>query len=294
MTRAYVLIMSKPYFFYITGSNGFIGRHIVRCIEQSGFQWSRLYNDRGQVWRFGESPQDTVDSQYENILIHCAWDMKADSESANQLMMVSSQRLFEFARQKEMAVCFISSMSSFQGCQSLYGKTKFILENDLCQSGLRHIIIRPGLVWENQRALSGIIGTLEKIINLLPLVPYLNHGHGRFYFTEVNELAQKVVMILTDRLDWDNQYPVLAHKKSYTLKEILLEIANKNKKTVLLFPFPVCFLKFIIKLLNLIGLKIIRNDSLISLLNLDERPMFSNISGQLTSFSISEGIHKMS
>lgn len=277
--------MSKPYYFFITGANGYIGHKIVAELDKNKLEWSSVTNQTGQKWRFGESAFFNIDSKYTSVLIHCAWNMKADSSIENQLMYKSSCELFDRAAQLGMKIIFISSMSAFENCSSLYGQTKLGIEKYLNAMNSSHYIVRPGLVWEDGQSLSGIIGVLQKIVSLLPVVPYLHHGSGQFYFTEVGDLVRVLVLLSKDELKWNNNNPVLANPKGYTLKAILLTLAGAQKRRVWLVPIPAVVLKIAVKILCLCGVRIIRYDSLVSLLNLDMRPFFADVSQGLKSFS---------
>ena len=277
--------MSKPYYFFITGANGYIGRKIVDELSKNKLEWSSVVNKKGQKWRFGEQAHFAIDSSYSPVLIHCAWNMKADSSTENQLMYKSSCDLFDKAAQLGMKIIFVSSMSAFDTCSSQYGQTKLSLEKYLNAISSSHYIIRPGLVWEDGHSLSGIIGVLQKVVSILPVVPYLHHGPGQFYFTEVSDLARTLVLLSMDELKWNNNSPVLANPKGYTLKSILSTLAAAQNRNVWLVPISAMILKIAVKMLCICGVRIIRYDSLVSLLNLDTHPFFADVSKELKSFS---------
>lgn len=276
--------MSGLPFFHISGANGFIGSHFVDMIEKNGYSWSSVKDKKGQLWRFSNQPYLELKANHRNILIHCAWLMDADSFQQNQLITKSSIELFDLADQLDIEIVFISSMSAFIGCQSMYGQAKLELENYLLLKDYKSYIIRPGLVWEQGAKLNGILGTLEKFVSKFIVIPFVEHGSGRFYFTEVGDLTQIVLSIIKKEVTWSNKHPVLAHPTPFTLHSILYHLSIRQNKKIIQVKIPILLLKFSIKFLLFIGLRIVRYDSFVSLISLDSDPHFSETVKNLKSF----------
>ncbi len=65
-----------------------------------------------------------------DALIHCAWDMRATGwDEIHKTNVLGSIRLFEAAANEGVGkLTFISSISAFEGCQSMYGQAKLEVE----------------------------------------------------------------------------------------------------------------------------------------------------------------------
>src|SRR5207245_9025857 len=80
-------------------------------------------------------------------LIHCAYDFKQVPWPAIHAVNVAgSEKLLRAAREAKVErIVYISSISAFEGCRSLYGKAK--LEIEKTAHALGATVVRPGLIW---------------------------------------------------------------------------------------------------------------------------------------------------
>ena len=82
-----------------------------------------------------------------HALVHCAYDFGPRRwEDITAINVTGSQKLLAAGREAGVrSVVFISSLSAFAGCRSLYGKAKLEIESAAQAIGAH--IIRPGLVY---------------------------------------------------------------------------------------------------------------------------------------------------
>ncbi|HXE41644.1 MAG TPA: NAD-dependent epimerase/dehydratase family protein, partial [Candidatus Baltobacteraceae bacterium] len=137
----------------ITGSNGYVGSCVKNYFTSHGWEILELTRRpkagvRATQFQLGDdlSPQLLVGV---NALVHCAYDFKP--LTWNEIVAVNvegSRKILEAARAAGIPkIIYISSISAFNGCKSLYGKAKLEIEKIALSNGA--LVIRPGLVWGN-------------------------------------------------------------------------------------------------------------------------------------------------
>jgi nucleoside-diphosphate-sugar epimerase len=72
-------------------------------------------------------------------------------------------------------IIFLSSISAFDGCSSLYGKAKLEIEKDAADVGAG--IIRSGLLY-GPRPSGGMFGSLQRMASDSSIIPLI--GSGRY------------------------------------------------------------------------------------------------------------------
>jgi len=165
----------------LTGSTGFLGSVVSRHLKQNGWQVRELRRLRPgekageQVlsYRVGDEPSVEV---FHGVaaLIHLAYDFKAfgwaDIERIN---VQGSNRLLEAARRNGVKnIIFVSSVSAYEGCVSLYGRAKLAIEK--AAAGVGAVVIRPGLIYA--RPAGGLFKNLMNLIQKFSLVPLVGLG----------------------------------------------------------------------------------------------------------------------
>src|SRR4051812_36344711 len=116
----------------VTGANGFVGSRLRFHLERAGWKvigWTRHPKPGGVAFRLGENVSSR---QLEGVeaVVHCAYDFKARGWHEIQAVNVNgSRRFLQAARDAGVKkLVFISSISAFPGCRSLYGKAKMEIE----------------------------------------------------------------------------------------------------------------------------------------------------------------------
>ena len=162
----------------ITGTTGYLGGRIKDAVQQR--RWRaidlnrRAENSSAAVFRLGEdiSPASLAGA---TALVHCAYDFKKSSwMDIRATNVVGSEKLFRAARQAKVErLIYISSISAYEDCRSLYGKAK--LESERIAFSFGATVIRPGLIWgEPGGAMFGKLQDEVQHGRLLPLI-----GGGR-------------------------------------------------------------------------------------------------------------------
>ncbi len=246
----------------VTGAGGYVGSRVAASLRVTGAEVREL--TRASGFRLEGSVPDLsgIDG-----LVHCAWDFSARSAGEIQRVNVEgSRRLLHAASEAGVErIVFVSTLSAFPGCRSLYGRAKLAVEATVRSLGGQ--VIRPGLVWGPEPA--GLYGALTRIAQLrvLPMIG----GSKRLHLSHEDDVAALVGALLAgERLE---QPVVAADLEPLSLEEILGRIAGRRP---LLIPIPWRLAWLGVRTLELAGLRpAFRSDSVVSLVSLDETPLES-------------------
>ena len=262
----------------VTGSSGYVGAALVTAFHQAGINVVEFRHASaapgGAVRSFHlAAPLDAQAFAGIDALVHCAWDLKSSTRKEIWRTNVQgSLALFSAAQAAGVRrLVFISSMSAFQGCKSLYGLAKLDVEARAADLGFH--IVRPGLVFGPRPG--GMLGALAKAINL-PVIPLVGSGSHVLYLDHQDDLAALVAMLVTAPCVPVAAPIIAANPQPHTFKSILRTLAAGRGKKPLLIPFPWRLEWAGIKLLESLGLRLrFRSDSLVSLVNQEPNPDFT-------------------
>lgn len=250
----------------VTGSSGYVGSRIAACLERKGHE----------VVRMGRRPTDSPWVAYSleadparlplgslDALVHAAYDFRPISwRSILEINVEGSVRLLEAATQAGVKrIIFVSSMSSFEGCRSNYGKAKRMIEKSALSIGV--LVVRPGLVWGGESG--GVMGALEKAVASSPVVPCLaGHGGLSQYLVHEDDLCEA----FSATLDSEHRAEIvsMAHPTAFSLSKILLTIARRNGLRRIILPVPWHIVMLVLKAGEALRLTLpFRSDSLLGL-----------------------------
>ncbi len=142
----------------VTGSTGFIGRHLVKELYREGYPIRCLVRDPGRAHRIRKSDAALGDVRdYESLLaatkgcssvIHLAAPIGHNDYKTNYDVTVAGTRNLVKAckANKTRRIIFISSIAALDP-KTNYGKTKLMAEKILLSSGLNVTILRPDWVY---------------------------------------------------------------------------------------------------------------------------------------------------
>ena len=266
----------------ITGASGYVGSVVARWFANQG--WKVFALTRGD--NSGLYPQIpfSLDSMLEpkvfeangiRTLIHCAYDFRpVDWSSIRRTNVEGSTRLLQSAKQGGVRkIIFISSISAFAGCASLYGKAKLEIEAVVAKVG--GTIVRPGLIYGNTVS-GGMFGALRSQVLTRKVIPLLGSGEYPQYLLHEDDLCLLLESIADDRLSLTEGPLVAASIRPWPLKTLLLYLAQQEHKQIRLIRVPWRLAWMSIKFLEALGLHPkFRSDSIISLVHQDPSPSFA-------------------
>lgn len=266
----------------ISGSNGYLGSKIKEYLEARGVE---VFELRRKLPESGEGGENVIPFVLGHdlmpgalsrldVLIHCAYDFSLRRwEDIYEVNVNGTLKLFESARNDGVRrIIFISSMSAFTGCRSMYGRSKLEVERKTADPDV--VSIRPGLIYGARPA--GIFGAMTDAIKRLPLVPLVGFGKQVQYLVydeDLCELIFRVSSLEGLKIKW----PLTAAcPRPMTFKEILQEISRSINMKSLFIPVPYIMLWSGLRFVEILGLKPkFRSDSLVGLVHCDPSPDFT-------------------
>jgi nucleoside-diphosphate-sugar epimerase len=262
----------------ITGSNGYVGGCVKKYFAAHGWEILELTrrpqpNSRAVKFQLGE---EIPPSAFENIsaLVHCAYDFQPLGwGKICEVNIEGSLKLFWAARAAGVKkIIFISSISAYDGCRSLYGNAKLHAEKLALESGA--LVIRPGLVYGS--GLGGMFGKLAAQIRNSPVIPLIGDGSQIQFLVHNEDLCSFIEKFASEQIKIPPQILTAANEQPWAFKQLLLEIARALEKNPKFIPLPWRLVWFGLKSVELFGLKLnFRSDSLVSLMNQNPAPDFS-------------------
>jgi nucleoside-diphosphate-sugar epimerase len=262
----------------VTGASGLVGRELVDVLSGAGravVAWQRSAPSAA-------SPAAVKPLEYRSIelgvtanadlgrallgvdaFIHCAWDLKAATWAEIERINVDgSIGWFEAALDAGVKkLIFVSSVSAYPGCRSMYGRSKLLVEEAVARLG--GISVRPGIVHGDPSA--GVYGRLWQSTNA-SIVPLIDGGHQKMLTIHRHDLASAIERLLADYERWKGRVLVLGHPQLVTMRGLLEDIARSRGRSLRFVSVPGGAVMLALRSAEAIGLKLqFRSDSLLTL-----------------------------
>ncbi|MEO5713808.1 MAG: NAD-dependent epimerase/dehydratase family protein [Luteolibacter sp.] len=269
----------------VTGATGYVGSRLSEFLREHSHEVLALSRRPVEApwaaYTLGDDP-DLLPWYGVDVLIHLAYDFTARNwQEILDRNVNPSIALFQAARRAGVRhLIFISSLSSFEGCRSDYGKAKLMIEKEVMR--LEATVIRPGLVWGKQSG--GVMGTLETLVARLPVVPYLAGGNGLAQYLVHEEDLARAILVMLEKFPEGVPHPVtIANPTSLTLRAILRTIATRTRGKRLFVPAPWQFAMVVLKTAEMLGVKtLFRSDSLTGIVHGNPDADFSGVPAGLS------------
>lgn len=260
----------------LTGANGFVGRQLKGYLLPRGQRlvtWTRhpasLTNAKFSLG------QPVKPAQFAGVtsFVHCAYDFSArDWNDIVAINVRGSEQLLRAAKDAGVArLVFISSLSAFEGCRSLYGRAKLEIEQAALRLGA--LVIRPGLVYGDQPG--GVFGGLVKQVKSARLIPLLSGGYQPQFLVHADDLGELIARFLNGHITPPNTPITLAHETAWPMRQLLAQIARATDCQPRFVSVPWQFAWFGLKTLETFRLPApFRSDSLIGYIYQNAQPDF--------------------
>jgi nucleoside-diphosphate-sugar epimerase len=260
----------------VTGASGYLGSKIDKALSGRGWIVHKLvHRAKGEGDQLlvpftldNGTPEGFFKDHEIDTLIHCAYDFRPSKWSEiYQINVRGSVRLMEAAQAENVTkIIFISSVSAFEGCKSLYGKAKLEIEKEALRLGA--VVIRPGLIYGDQPG--AMMGALARAVKLSPIVPIIGNGKQLLYLVHEDDLVSLISKLCTTNEGNTGAPIIAAAANGKTLSEILIALARRQQKRIRLVPLPWRLCWGLLKALEVCGLRPgFRSDSIVSLVNTD-------------------------
>jgi nucleoside-diphosphate-sugar epimerase len=216
-----------------------------------------------------------------NALVHTAYDFTPRTRAAIWNCNVrGSIRLFAQAGAEGVErIVFVSSMSAYDGCRSLFGQAKLEIENALTSLTDGGRVIRPGLIYSTPLEESdGIVGSIIQSLKR-GVIPLIGKGQQELYLSHQNDLAQLIDWLLHDSKAMGGAPIIAANPQAYRFREIIQLLAQTNRtRPPRLVPVPWRLAWAGVRSLEAAGVNTkFRSDSILSLVHQNPHPDFSTV-----------------
>ncbi len=210
-----------------------------------------------------------------DMLIHAAYDFLPKSrKEISDTNVKGSIALFKQAREEGIKrIIFISTMSAYEGCRSLYGQAKLEIESALRDMDLG-LSLRPGLIYSTPLEESGgMVGSIFRHVKHGGILPLIGGGNQILFLTHENDLARFIDGLISrhdeewQKLRSERDYITTANPQPYTLRKIVELIAEaQGQKRIRLIPIPWRPVWVALKFVETLGINAgFRSDSVLSL-----------------------------
>lgn len=257
----------------ITGARGYLGSTLARHFRDSGHGVSSWHRgaEAGARFELGGDPA-ALDWTGIGAVVHCAYDFRARGrEEIRRANVDGTLALMREAVSRGARFVFISSMSSYDGCRSLYGQAKLAVESEVLRSG--GAVIRPGLIYGDPPG--GLFATLCRAVRATPVLPMIGDGGFPQYLAHDADLARLIMAVCTGRIELPARPLSAAHPKAILFRDLLREIAARQRRRIALVPVPWRLIHAAIACAERAGLRLsFRADSLVGLVFANPAPDF--------------------
>jgi nucleoside-diphosphate-sugar epimerase len=259
----------------ITGSSGYVGSAIARYFSSRGWDilaLGRRGNGNRVAWDLSADPRK-IPWQGVDALVHCAYDFHcAGWDEIRRVNVDGSIALLEAAKEQGVSRrVFISSVSSFEGCRSLYGKAKLQIEAAALAMGCA--VVRPGLVYgENP---GGVMASLQRAASAAPVLPMIGDGSYPQYLVHDEDLARLVFLLCQKDARFEAKPITAANPEKIPLRDIIRRIAARKGRRVHFIPIPWQLILLGLKTAEALRLPApFRSDSLVGMIFQNPAPDF--------------------
>lgn len=262
----------------ITGSNGYVGSCVKNYFASHDWEIFELTrrpkaNIRPAQFQLGNDISPQLLSGV-SAFVHCAYDFKP--LKWNEIIAVNvegSRKILESAHAAGIPkIIYISSISAFDGCKSLYGKAKLEIEKIALANGA--LVIRPGLVWGNPPG--AMFGKLVAQVQKKSLIPMIGDGSQIQFLIHNEDLCGFIERYASGEIKIEREILTAANPAPWPFKQLLSEMAKSFGKKPKFIPLQWRSIWLALKMAELCGLRLnFRSDSLVSLMNQNAAPDFS-------------------
>jgi nucleoside-diphosphate-sugar epimerase len=259
----------------ITGASGFLGRACCDAFTAAGFRVRALvrrpeaHRDLeaaalGGVFR-GQLPGGIDPAAFDGdirAIVHCAYATTATNDRDAQAANVEgTEALRRMARQAAIPrFVFISSLAAHRGAASLYGRTKFQLEQRFTSA--QDTVVKPGTIIGP----GGIFERTRETIRRLPIVPLL-YGDRALQTVWIGDVCAGIVEAVRRSIPG---VIVLAHPEPVSMRQFYRSIAQADGRRAVLLPVPGDLALLAIRALERTGMRLpITSDNLLGIKHLE-------------------------
>jgi len=246
----------------ISGASGFIGSYFTCHAAEAGHEVVTLSRRRitngipakAFTWELGQQiPLDATKNT--DCAIHLAHDFSG-SEGARKTFNATLQHISQLREEGVRQQLFFSSYSAGPHATSIYGQTKFALEQELKKYN-DVVIIRPGLVIGN----GGIYRRIKKWAQGMSVIPLPDGGRGKLPIISIERLWEETLKLIENNPPQNESN--LFEPDLYTLRSLVFKAASAANKAPLIIPVPSNWLINMLKFAEILNIPLpVNSDNL--------------------------------
>jgi len=260
----------------VTGATGYLGGRVAATLERDGWEVVELGRRRrpgapGIVFSLGDEVRP-IDLSGAKALVHCAYDFQPLTWSdIHRVNVTGTAKLLRAASEAAVErLVYISSISAFEGCRSLYGRAKF--ESERVALSLGAVVIRPALVFGDRPG--AMFGRLVKQVERARVLPLVG-GAQYQYLVHEQDLTEFICRCVERGGASPSVAVTIGHERPLTLRQLLEQLAHAHGRSVAFVPLPWQLVWAVIKAAEWCHVPMeFRSDSLVSLMYQDPSPDF--------------------
>ena len=262
----------------ITGARGYLGSTLARHFRGQGRTVNAWHRgaEAGSRYELGGNLK-ALDWDGIEAVVHCAYDFRA--RGWEEIRLINVEGTLDLMREtlsRRARFVFISSMSSYDGCQSLYGRAKLTVEKEVLKAGCA--AIRPGLIYGDPPG--GLFATLCRAVRLTPLLPMIGLGAFPQYLAHDGDLARLLLAVATGQLALPASPLSAAHPRAVLFRDLVRVIASRQGRRITFVPVPWRLIHAAMTCAESAGLRLsFRADSLVGLVFANPAPDFEMPAG---------------
>ncbi|NLO40826.1 MAG: NAD(P)H-binding protein [Ruminiclostridium sp.] len=247
---------------FITGASGFIGTDLVQALSDDPTvdNLFALYRQKEQIPFIPKVnpilgdleglPDIKTDAEI-NILVHLAGYFKTESKAlCDKVNVQGTKKVIEFCKVNKIPrVLFFSTINVDLKSKGCYAASKLAAEQEIRDSGLEYMILRPSLVFKGR---TGSLGKIIRYAEKLPFVPVFGSGKAKEQPIHLNELTALTIAAIKEFKPGLTIYA--AGKEALSFRQLVKTIGHSMGKKSRVLPIPAKPVKGMLRLLEKIGI----------------------------------------
>jgi uncharacterized protein YbjT (DUF2867 family) len=223
----------------ITGSTGFVGRHIarelgsrglkVRCLARTTSDLTPLSGLDVEICRGDVTDEASLETALQGVdsVVHLVAVIREAKDASFEIINYGGTKNLIHAAKRQGVKRFVYMSNLGAGPDRCFPLlyTKWRAEEEVRNSGIDFVILHPSVIFGRG---DGFVRVLAGVIRRMPLVPIIGSGKTRFQLISVEDVAACVAQSLEDERTTNKSFP-LGGPEYLTYEEIVDIIIEELK-----------------------------------------------------------------
>ena len=242
---------------YITGGNGYIGRHLVLSLLNDSFNLKLLIHGLSDTNMFNSNNVEYVDGDLRNkkllidsvagtdVVIHLGALVGSYNVDDNmEINYEGTKNLIEACKIHGIErFIFISTVSAKRKAQGPYGRSKKLAEDEVIRSGLAFTILRPTTVMGTESL--GLNRIIQNVNRFPWIIPMAGTGKCTRHPVYINDFVQAIITALK-KVDSIGKLYEIGGERVIPFRDLVKLINTKlGNSRKLIIPVPMKLIKIV-------------------------------------------------